>query len=93
MFRFIAIPFDLVLSLPLGSRKIEIDVKIITAFGCFFLSLSPLGWNHSVTALQKRLFNMKNMFPYQKATTSRAAIRFMHAGEEEKSSLCAITHK
>lgn len=47
-------------------------------------SHSPLGWNHRVTVLQKRLFSDKNMFPYQKALTRGASLRFIHAGEEEK---------
>lgn len=81
-----AISFDFVLSLPLGSRNIKINVKIITAYGSVFsLSHSLLGWNQSVTALQKRLFSKKNMFPYQKTPTSRASITFMHSGDEKNS--------
>lgn len=48
----------------------------------FFSSL-PLftGLESQCDCITEKAFQKRNMFPYQKAPTNRASIRFMHAGK------------
>lgn len=85
-FRFIAIPFDSVLSLPLGSRNIEINVKIITAYGpVFFLSL-PLstGLESQCDCITEKAFQQGEHVSISKDTNEQDLYQILACRRGEK---------
>lgn len=59
-----AIPFDSLLSLPLGSRNIERNVKIITAHGPVLLSLPVSSELESkCDCITEKAFSRGSVFP------------------------------
>ncbi len=90
-FRFIAIPFDSVLSLPLGSRNIKINVKIITAYGPVFSLPLSTGLESQCDCITEKAFQQGEHVSISKDTNKQDFYQIRVCRREKLILMCYYT--